>query len=257
MNILRSIVMAFCMFSRIPMPTVEWKNENMRYMLCAFPLVGAVIGLVLWLWQLLSAALGFGPLLWAAGLTLLPVAVTGGIHMDGFCDVSDALASHAPPEKKRAILKDSHTGAFAIITLGCYLLAYAALASEMPVTGRSVLLLGLMHVLSRILSGTISLIFPKSDGEGLLRTFTLSADKKPAVAILLVLLLLCAGALILVKPVTGAVMVLGGLLTALWMKRLSAREFGGMSGDLSGYFLQLAELIMLLCCVILQKVVLL
>ena len=114
MNILRSIVMAFCMFSRIPMPTVEWKNENMRYMLCAFPLVGAVIGLVLWLWQLLAAALGFGPLLWAAGLTLLPVAVTGGIHMDGFCDVSDALASHAPAEKKRAILKDSHTGAFAM-----------------------------------------------------------------------------------------------------------------------------------------------
>ena len=257
MNILRSIVMAFCMFSRIPMPTVEWKNENMRYMLCAFPLVGVVIGLVLWLWQLLSAALGFGPLLWAAGLTLLPVAVTGGIHMDGFCDVSDALASHAPAEKKRAILKDSHTGAFAIITLGCYLLLYAALATEMPVTGRSALLLGLMHVLSRILSGTISLVYPKSDGEGLLRTFTLSADKKPAVAILLVLLLLCAAALIWVKPVTGAVMVLGGLLTALWMKRLSAKQFGGMSGDLSGYFLQLAELIMLLCCVIVSKVVVL
>ena len=257
MNVLRSIVMAFCMFSRIPMPTVEWKNENMRYMLCAFPLVGAVIGLALWLWQLLSAALGFGPLLWAAGLTLLPVAVTGGIHMDGFCDVSDALASHAPAEKKRAILKDSHTGAFAIITLGCYLLAYAALASEMPLTGRSVLLLGLMHVLSRILSGTISLIYPKSDAEGLLRTFTLSADKKPAVAILLVLLLLCAAALVAVQPLTGGAMVLGGLLTALYMKRLSARQFGGMSGDLSGYFLQLAELTMLLCCVIVSKAVLL
>ena len=257
MNILRSIVMAFCMFSRIPMPTVEWRNENMRYMLCAFPLVGAVIGLVLWLWQLLSAALGFGGVLWAAGVTLLPVAVTGGIHMDGFCDVSDALASHAPMEKKRAILKDSHTGAFAIITLGCYLLAYAALASELPVTGRSALLLGLMHVFSRILSGTISLIYPKSDAEGLLRTFTLSADKKPAVAILLALLLLCAAALILVRPVTGAAMVLGGLLTALWMKRLSAKQFGGMSGDLSGYFLQLAELTMLLICVIVSKAVIL
>ena len=147
--------------------------------------------------------------------------------------------------------------AFAIITLGCYLLLYAALASEMPMTGRSALLLGLMHVLSRILSGTISLIYPKSDAEGLLRTFTLSADKKPAVAILLALLLLCAAALIWVKPVTGAAMVLAGLLTALWMKRLSAKQFGGMSGDLSGYFLQLAELIMLLCCVVTSKVVVL
>ena len=255
MNILRSIVMAFCMFSRIPMPTVEWRNENMRYMLCAFPLVGAVIGLVLWLWQLLSAALGFGGVLWAAGVTLLPVAVTGGIHMDGFCDVSDALASHAPLEKKRAILKDSHTGAFAIIMLGCWLLLYFALASELPVTGHTVLLLGLMHVLSRVLSGTIALVYPKNDGEGLLRTFTLSADRKGAVAVLIVLLLLCAAALVWAGRLPGLGMVLGGVLTALWMKRLSARQFGGMSGDLSGYFLQMAELVMLLCCVILTKVV--
>ena len=35
------------------------------------------------------------------------------------------------------------------------------------------------------------------------------------------------------------------------------RQFGGMSGDLSGYFLQLAELIMLLCCVVISKVVVL
>ncbi len=257
MNALRSIVMAFCMFSRIPMPTIEWKNENMRWMLCAFPLVGAAVGLALWVWQLLSAFLGFGPLLWAAGLTLLPVAVTGGIHMDGWCDVSDALASHASPEKKRAILKDSHTGAFAIIMLGCWLLGYAALASELPATGRTVLLLGLMHVFSRILSGTISLVYPKNDAEGLLRTFTLSADKKSAVAILLILLVLCAAGLVLAEPLPGGAMVLGGLLTALWMKRLSARQFGGMSGDLSGYFLQLAELVMLACCVILKKVVLL
>ena len=257
MNALRSIAMAFCMFSRIPMPMVEWKEENMRWMLCAFPLVGAAVGVVLWIWQLLAAWLGFGPLLWAAGVTLLPVAVTGGIHLDGFCDVSDALASHAPPEKKRAILKDSHTGAFAIITLSCWLLAYAALASELPVTGRTALLLGLMHFLSRVLSGAISLVYPKSDSEGLLRTFTLSADKKSAVTVLIVLLVLCAAAMVLTDPLPGAAMVLGGLVTALGMKRMSARQFGGMSGDLSGYFLQLAELVMLGCCVILKKVVLL
>ncbi len=255
MNALRSVAMAFLMFSRIPMPMIEWKQENMRWMLSAFPLVGAAVGLGLWLWQLLSAALGFGPLLWAAGVTLLPVLVTGGIHMDGYCDVSDALASHAPMEKKRAILKDSHTGAFAIIQLGCWLLAYFALASELPVTGHTVLLLGLMHVLSRILSGTIALIYPKNDAEGLLRTFTLSAEGKGPLAVLLALLVLCAGALILTGGLPGAAMVLGGALTALWMKRLSARQFGGMSGDLSGYFLQMAELSMLLCCVIVSKVV--
>lgn len=257
MNALRSIVMAFCMFSRIPMPRVEWKDENMRYMLCAFPLVGAAIGLSIRLWQLVCAALGVGQLLWAAGVTLLPVAVTGGIHMDGLCDAADALASHAAPERKRAILKDSHTGAFAVITLACYLLLYFAAASELPPTGRSAALLTLLHVLSRILSGTISLVYPKNDAEGLLRTFTVSADMKTAVGILLALLVLCAAGLILLEPLPGLCMVLGGIVTALCMKRLSARQFGGMSGDLSGYFLQLAELVMLLCCVLMRKAVLL
>ena len=35
-------------------------------------------------------AIGFGPTLFGAGLALLPIAVSGGIHMDGFCDVVDA-----------------------------------------------------------------------------------------------------------------------------------------------------------------------
>ena len=46
MHILRSFASAFLMYSRIPMPQVEWKEENRRYALCFFPLIGAVIGAV-------------------------------------------------------------------------------------------------------------------------------------------------------------------------------------------------------------------
>ena len=45
---LRSAAMAFTMFSIFPMPEVEWKEENMKYMLCALPLVGAAVGAGLW-----------------------------------------------------------------------------------------------------------------------------------------------------------------------------------------------------------------
>ena len=100
-DVLRSAAMAFLMFSVIPMPRVEWKKENMRYMLCCLPLVGAVIAGALYVWMLLSRELGFGKVLYAAGLTLLPVLLSGGIHLDGFCDTADALSSHAAPERKR------------------------------------------------------------------------------------------------------------------------------------------------------------
>ena len=99
MSILRSIVIAFALFSKIPMPRVEWTKANMQYMLCAFPFVGMVIGLIFVGWMWLCNVLTIGTILFAAGLTLIPIAITGGIHLDGFCDTVDALASHAEPEE--------------------------------------------------------------------------------------------------------------------------------------------------------------
>ncbi|MEG1579465.1 MAG: adenosylcobinamide-GDP ribazoletransferase, partial [Oscillospiraceae bacterium] len=82
--------------------------------LCWFPLIGGVIGggLLLWFW--LTATLHFGPLFRGIGALLLPIALSGAIHLDGFCDTADALGSHQTVERKLEILQDSHTGAFAI-----------------------------------------------------------------------------------------------------------------------------------------------
>ena len=39
MMVLETILVAFAMFSAIPLPRVDWNGRNMRYALCAFPLV--------------------------------------------------------------------------------------------------------------------------------------------------------------------------------------------------------------------------
>ena len=117
MHVIRSLCIAFSTYSRIPVPQVAWTDENRKYSMCFFPLIGAVIGLLLWGWLALCDVLGFGALLRGAVGALLPILVTGGIHMDGFMDTSDALASWQSPEKRLEILKDSHVGAFAV--LGC------------------------------------------------------------------------------------------------------------------------------------------
>ena len=92
LSVARSVAMAFMTFSRIPMPHVEWEERSMRYLLAAFPLVGVVVALVCALWANLAAVLGFAPLVLAAGLVAIPLLVTGGIHLDGFCDVSGNYA---------------------------------------------------------------------------------------------------------------------------------------------------------------------
>ena len=44
---LQTIAVAFAMFSALPVPQFAWNEKNMRYALCAFPLIGGVIG-ALW-----------------------------------------------------------------------------------------------------------------------------------------------------------------------------------------------------------------
>ena len=44
MTVLQTIAVAFGMFSALPMPQFEWNEKNMRYAMCAFPLIGLVCG---------------------------------------------------------------------------------------------------------------------------------------------------------------------------------------------------------------------
>ena len=47
MIVLQTIAVAFAMFSAVPVPQFAWNEKNMRYALCAFPLVGLLCG-ALW-----------------------------------------------------------------------------------------------------------------------------------------------------------------------------------------------------------------
>lgn len=255
MSFLRSFITAFSMFSRLPVPTLKWHNDNMRYMLAMFPFVGVAVGLFVWAWLWICEVLGFGVILRSAGLTLLPVAVTGSIHLDGFCDTTDALASRAPEARKREILKDPHTGAFAVIGVVSYMILYFALGTEFQPGVMTPLLLGLMFVLSRTMSALSVLLFPSHAGKGLLSTFKNSAEKKVSLGILIVFFILSTAGLFYINILTGSIMVLAALLCLIYLFIMARRQFGGMSGDLAGYFLQLCELFMFASIIIVQKVV--
>ncbi len=255
MKLLRSIALAFSMFSRLPAPRVAWDEENRRYLICALPLVGAVIGLSLWLWAWLGEIVDFGLFLRAAGFTLLPVAITGGIHLDGFGDTLDALASRAEPARKREILKDPRAGIFAVIGITAYLLLYFALCTELSPNTVTLLLLGLLHILSRICCALSVVTFPANSGKGLLQALKTPVGPKGAAIFLYGLLLLCAAAMILLDWRAAGAMLAAAIGGTLYVQRMSQRQFGGMSGDLAGYLLQLGELSMLAALVIIGKLV--
>ena len=148
MKLFESLLIALSTYSAIPVPQFDWNEKNMRYAICFFPAVGIFCGAALWLWAVIAQATGMSGVLFAAVAASLPILVTGGIHMDGYLDTVDALASHQTREKKLEIMKDPSCGAFAVIYSGVYLLAYAGFACEVYLAGK-ILLLCPLFVLSR------------------------------------------------------------------------------------------------------------
>ncbi|MFR6468425.1 MAG: adenosylcobinamide-GDP ribazoletransferase [Lachnospiraceae bacterium] len=245
MNLIRSFFIAFSMYSKIPMPRTDWTKESMRYAMCFFPVIGAVIGGLLYLWIYLTGD-STGSLFRAAVAVLIPIIITGGIHLDGLLDTADALSSYKSMEEKLEILKDSHTGAFAIIVGGAWFILALGTWSEVRLEMMPVL--ALSFVLSRALSGLAVVIFPKAKNTGLAATFSEMAVKRT------VAITMCGFLLLLAHwPFAGSglrvPMDLAAGLVFFYYYRMSKKKFGGITGDLAGFFLTVSELAMALTVV--------
>ena len=132
MSVIKSFFIAFSIYSKIPVPQFAWKEEDMRYTLCFFPWVGAVLGGCFLMWNRFAGVYGIPLTARAAVGAVLPLAISGGFHADGFMDTMDALHSYRDRERKLEILKDSHIGAFAVICFVMYELIYLGAGSMIP-----------------------------------------------------------------------------------------------------------------------------
>ena len=168
--------------------------------------------------------------------------------MDCFLDTCDALSSWQEKERRLEILKDSHAGAFAILSCAVYLIltcgAMTSLRTELiPVVG-------LGFLMSRSLSGLSIVTFPMAKGSGLAAMFADRAKKKIVRNTMAVYLVMLAVLMIVVGKLSGllAVVAAGGIF--FYYYKMSVKNFGGITGDLAGWFLQVCELGILLSAVI-------
>ena len=241
MVLFESLLVAMSTYSVIPMPQFEWNEKNMKYAICFFPAVGVVCGLGLWGWYALASFLKLNAVLFAAVAVVLPLLITGGIHMDGFMDTTDALASHQLREKKLEILKDPHCGAFAVIYCGVYLILNFGLFYQLFETG-SVLVLCPVYILSRALSGFCAVTMPNARKAGMLCAYTRNTDRHKAVAATLITAALASAGILAISPVSGICVLVCAALALLYYRLMTMKQFGGVTGDTAGFFLQIFEL---------------
>lgn len=143
-------------------------------------------------------------------------------------------------------------GAFGGIHLCAYFVALFALFCSIREYEAGAIVI--LFCLSRSLSGLAVASFPMAKNTGLAHTFAAAADKKRVRWVLgglsfVLMVLLCLG-----WRMMGAWMSLAALGVFFWYRRMAVQEFGGLSGDLAGWFLQTAELWMMGAMVLCQHV---
>jgi adenosylcobinamide-GDP ribazoletransferase len=228
------------------MPRFEWKDDDMAHSLTFFPVVGAVIGAVICLLNCISPISSLPVAVRIIVTILIPLVITGGFHVDGFMDTEDAMNSYASKEKKLEILKDSHIGAFAVISLVKWLLAYAAAITALLLSDRFsfkvCVIFGMTFVISRGLSGLTSLLFEKAKKTGMLYEETKNKQRGTVICLTVQLILACA-AVLYMNIFYGAVVLVAFALYTLYYRYKVYKEFGGVTGDTAGFFLTTGEVV--------------
>ena len=105
MSLVKACIIALGTYSKFPVPYFEWKEEDMRYSICFFPLAGVFTGAAQWLWLWLCNKYGMGDMAKAAAVIIINILITGGIHIDGYMDTMDALHSYQPADRKLEIFR--------------------------------------------------------------------------------------------------------------------------------------------------------
>ena len=241
MKIFDSLWIAISTYSILPVPKTEWHPKARQNALCFLPVVGLFAGAAVYLWRRFCLTFAVEAAVFSAVATLLPLLITGGIHMDGWMDTADALSSRQSRERKLEIMKDSHTGAFAVIWCMAYLLLSYSL--HWTLYFRDVWkLAALGFVLSRSLCALSAFILPNARNGGMLFAFTDRAKKHKAAASALLISLACMGGMFFLDLVRGLLSISAALLSFWRYRSMVKKQFGGVTGDTSGFFIQLCEI---------------
>ncbi len=253
----RRFALAVTFLTRLPLPISGTATaDDLRASMGWYPVVGLVLGAVGW--GFYRAAGLVLPSAVAAAVTIIALEwCTGALHLDGVMDTCDGLGSGAPRERALEIMKDSRVGAKGVFgALAVLLLKVTALAALAPPDSLLPLLVGCMAARLAPIWAVTLFPYARPDGTGKAFTGGTVGWSLPAAT----LFTLGAGwflGYLLGQGLLGLGLAL--LLTALvlFVHSRIARRLGGLTGDVYGMGIELAEtLALLIGCMLVQHVTL-
>src|SRR3982074_117792 len=225
------------LLTRLPMPHPDGAMPaGLARAQRAFPLVGAMIGLVGGLVDGSLLVIGIPPLAAAALALGASAMLTGALHEDGLADVADGFGGGRDSAAKLEIMRDSRLGTYGALIL---MVSFATKLSALAALPDAVVVQGLIaaHALARGVLPAMSMSLPYARKDGLAanagRPDLATAGIAGASALVIALLSLPWGEALCAALVAAA--------CAIGMALLAQRQIGGQTGDVLGGAEQLGE----------------
>jgi adenosylcobinamide-GDP ribazoletransferase len=249
MKFLKGFLINLQFFTAIPI-TLElpMDKEHLRKAIQTFPLLGLFQGIIYSsVFYVFNEFTSFSHLASVFLLWLATILLTGGIHLDGWMDASDAYFSYQDQEKRLEIMKDPRTGAFGVLSiivlLSCrFLFIYE---STVNVESFSYIFIAVIPFLSKSVMGVLLLTVKSAKNEGLGSLFQ-SAAKPQALWPYPVYFI---GVLFLVMLFHKEFFLVGFLILVaaaclFFCRHKAVKWFGGITGDVLGSAVEGTELIL-------------
>ncbi|TQR21132.1 adenosylcobinamide-GDP ribazoletransferase [Psychrobacillus vulpis] len=245
-----SLLLALQFFTIVPVhKNLPMERRSITGMYSIFPWVGTVIGA----FACLLLYFEWSHLMTAFSIVLLGIIFSGGLHMDGFIDTSDAFFSYKDRLKRFEILDDPRVGAFGVMAVVLLVVGKVIIVSE-------VLLAESFHWVFILLipffsRTTLAMLFSLTNSAKASGLACYFKQKMNASDVIVANVLnFVIGVIILGWLTNWTVSLTFAIILVLFVclfRNWSLKNFGGVTGDLLGASLEVSEVVLWLTLLLL------
>ncbi|MFI8687318.1 adenosylcobinamide-GDP ribazoletransferase [Rossellomorea sp. NPDC077527] len=257
MIVLKSFLLNVQFFTTFPIrKELSMGKEEWKWMVRTFPILGFSIGVLLSSGYLLLAAYTpMSTLALSFYIWVMPILISGGLHLDGYMDASDAYFSYRDQNRRLDIMKDPRIGAFGVLSVlvllsSRFLFIYETLQNSDSAVISMVLVS--IPILSRLVMGACLVLIPPAQNSGMGYSFSKHISMKEIPWLVLLPLLVGVSSILLHDFVMYSLffMVTIGCFWFIYLKTI--KWFGGMTGDTVGASVEGVEWILWMTIWLLQ-----
>ena len=264
---MKGFLLLLSFMTRIPMPKIEYDEENLGKSMKYFPVVGIIVGFILLFFCIIFNFI-LKNISYSAVLPLMIIVViltdlitTGALHLDGLADTFDGIFSYRSKHKMLEIMKDSRLGSNGALALILYFLLKFILLFSLTIESREGAIYAIMTypVVSRFCSVVSCASSPYARGSGMGKTFVDNTKTCGLIVATVITLLYTIGMIfmpfvlftnyslpiqIIMKSILIIVIIVAlSALFAYAFSKLIERKIGGITGDTLGALLEISSLL--------------